>query len=469
MTISNALAFKVANDQELFERANQEGVKDLVEQHEKAYQALDVREAFSRLGEAGELLQLAYAGSKGHKSASRVLEVSTSFQNFVGEVEISGHLFLGQIVRAINITQVALEVMNKPIEGKAQKALTILANCAELAAEMEKHAGVLVTKADALWSKAQAALLAVQDDETDVTQKQGENKKQLENLEAKRKQLESMTRDLAKSVAEAREDQIRAELAEKDARNKAFTLGVLKEVMRPLGEVVNTGIMVANPSAAAANVAVQVGKAIAAPAKQEGKSDHDPATKAEAASKDEQRALNEAIAKSAESAIKAREIKAKWLEKQLEANAELAEAVAKLQSLGMGKNDLAKAVQSLSVAVKTLGRIQSIFVNVKVFWGNVNMSCQTLKGRVSDVNLYADIDEAEYIRGLISFKLSWLALGKRCYLGKKEVEKAGKRIDFLMSHLPDQDEAAALLGSLANDIQYRILENNKEIEKAKPK
>lgn len=469
MTVSNYAAFNVTSAQELYERANQEGIKAAVEYHEKAFETLDVKGALSRLSEVGELMHLAYAGCKGHKSSTEVLKVSTSYQNFIADAEISGNVFLEQILRAIKITKIALDVMHKPIEGKAQKALELISKCAEFAAEMEQCADKLANQANTLCTTAQAALLAVQDDETGAINKQEKNRKLIEALEAKRKQLESMTRDYAKSVAESREDQVRAELAEKDARNKAFTLGILKEVMKPLGELANTGIMVANPTAAAVGVAAQVGKALATPEKQEGKSDSSAKAAADVPSKEEQRALNEAIAKSAESAIKARAEKTKWLEKQIEANAELAESIAKLQSLGTGKNDLAKAVQALSVAVTTLGRIQTIFVNVKVFWGNVNTSCKSLKGRVSDVNTYANIDEGQYINDIKSFGLTWFALGKRCYLGQLEVKRARERVGYLISHLPDQDEASSLIGSLATDIQNKIKEDNKLLENAKPR
>ncbi|MFI5343267.1 MAG: hypothetical protein ACHQUC_03505 [Chlamydiales bacterium] len=150
----------------------------------------------------------------------------TAYQPLVGDSLVTTSSFVQASLTALRIHKAALRI----VEKDSNKAVNFLTNCAELARQMAEESDKLVKRAEAMCNQASEALIAATKDEVDTETARKAILKEIANLKATEAKLKQLTEDLTSDIAEAQAEERKAAKEAKDARNKAFIIGLLSAV-----------------------------------------------------------------------------------------------------------------------------------------------------------------------------------------------------------------------------------------------
>eukprot|EP01084_Bolivina_argentea_P267113 453328_1 len=97
------------------------------------------------------------------------------------------------------------------------------------------------------------------------------------------------------------------------------------------------------------------------------------------------------------------------------------------------KNQLQRTLKSLETAIGTLGKIQVIFNNTRVFWEGVEANCKACSRIASDVKVFADFADDEDIQEeikneIVDSTLKWFVLAKVNFYVKKKMYNSNNSI-----------------------------------------
>jgi len=145
---------------------------------------------------------------------------------------------------------------------------------------------------------------------------------------------------------------------------------------------------------------------------------------------------------------------------------ELSETVSELAGMGVKHNSLQKAIKSLEIAIKTLGKIKVIFDNTRVFWIGVEKNCKKIVENADTVKEMADMDEDLMIEAIAESALNWFILGKANHTAKEAISEVDKGMDKIMSNLPSEEEASKMIPALSDEMKSLLLEEVKALKDA---
>jgi len=163
----------------------------------------------------------------------------------------------------------------------------------------------------------------------------------------------------------------------------------------------------------------------------------------------------------------ARQARIEWQQKQLDNNAELAETVQKLANAKDSKDGLDKAIFGLDLAIKSLGRVKTIFLNAQVFWIGVQKHAKSLVIDQEEIRDYAEDEDlrSEYMRASVDSGLSWISIASILRDAALQIQKVDEGVDEVMSDLPTESEARTLIDELRREITEDIKIDNENLKK----
>ena len=207
----------------------------MIEATANNYHTIDISTAMTNLGNVGEILKLAYAGSKGFTCSTSTLKILSRYQTMIKNTYVTSSSFVGACLKALQLHKMALAMAEK---GKIDSALKMIEKCADLAKTMADECGKLVTEATELCKLSEEALLSAQNDENvSVKEKERINQVMTES-KAKQAEMEIITKQLHDQIEDYNKKM--AEVARKadDARRKEFILSVVSTITAPLTKLI---------------------------------------------------------------------------------------------------------------------------------------------------------------------------------------------------------------------------------------
>lgn len=477
-------------------------VSTIVESQSENFHRLNVKDAMSNLNQIGQLLRLAYAGSKGFPCSNEIVTILLDYQQLITNSDLACGKFVSTCIGALKSHKFALELTNK---DKVPLALRQLSKCERDAGQMIIASQQLVTDSEKLCNQAKKAMQTATSDETISTAKKSEIKKTLSDLAEREASLSSRTKDLQAMINDAKQREVQALREAQAAEKKNLFLSVIGAVGKIITTVVpkigGSNESKNNPIPAMTN-AVQTliaektkiqselntaeeqlavkrvkfetseSKEVKAQLQEEIVLLELSVRKKQEALKGQGSALEEAQknlkAKSENATQRASEAGQKKLElqrEQLEANADLAGSVAKLKGLTQETDDLSKAIASLEITIKTLGKVTTVFTNTRMFWEGVQMHCQALTRSIEDCKEIADEPDlrGEFIEAIQASGYSWLALGQINWTASLAITDVRLGVNKVVCNLPTKEEATAMIEPLTVSMLSQIEEERKKI------
>ena len=377
----------------------------------RRYQTIDISETMQKLSTVGDLIRLSLAGSQGFKCSVPIMEISCNYQTLINNSFMASTKFMEVSLQSIKKHELALLCVEK---NKPEKALEQVSKTAEMAAQMEGISSELVLEATQLSDLAKTALLLATEDNVVTKEEKEKTEKLLVELDAGKQELAETSKQLSKNIEEerAKEQQIARQAHEQ--RNKK--VGIFDTVIE-----VATG--------------------------QSGR----------------QAALDQQKARELdEKELKVAEARRQLQQQQLEANAKLRESVTLLQGTAVHKDSLESSIVALEITVQTLGKIRTVFENVRVFWCGVKEHCKKLSD-VEEIKDKLEIDHEEFILSIQESGLGWLALGKVNYVASVAMSEVAKTLASHMKDLPTSSKAPKLIEDLSQKLLSQIENDDRVI------
>lgn len=483
-------------------------IKVKVKDNEENFCRINIAQAMTHLTQVGPLLQIALAGSKGHSCSKPITEIIVNYQHLVGNTLVTCGAFVSSCLAALRSHKLALTLANKQ---KMPKALDLIKSCGDLANAMEIKSQELVEESTKLWELSKNGLLTATENSVMTIEARQKVKQMINELNESQAALMQQTADLAAEIEEEKLREEKADREAQDAREKAFIIGLTSAIAQPVASLAGVAIkqgMASDPGSAGLSIAnglmqeleknktkkeeqkktlttelTELEKNLAKKTEELKTSKNKDTVNQEIAGlnseiegkkksiQDSSGAIKKIQdqldnqAKAAENkAAAAAERRAKLSAEKRQANAELAKTVEKLKNTKVKKNNLEHSIQCLEVTIHTMGKVVTIFENVRIFWKGVHNHCQSLadtKGieLVADPDLIEEFSEQVKISGL-----SWLALGKINLTASRGIEAVKGSIDSIMNNIPDDNKALELVQTVSGTILKALEQEDKLLE-----
>merc|ERR1712048_141937 len=310
------------------------------------------------------------------------------------------------------------------------KAMIFVSKCATVAAEMQVESKKLADRADGLVKTTEnAVILALKEANLSKQEREKINTRMGEAKE-KREQLEKMQAHYKIKLEEARQREAEAVQKADAERQRNFALALIK---------------------CAANTVNVVG-ALADSLSGGGKGGNDK-------EQDKQKADNGLDARVLALTKERQDID----KKMFEAAEDLSKTVTELAGMGVKHSSLQKAIKSLEVAVKTLGKIKVVFDNTRVFWIGVEKNCKEIVENADTLKILAGVDDDMAIETIAESALNWFVLGKVSYTAKHAISEMDKKMDKIQSNLPNEAEAQKMIPDLSKKMEMVCAEEMKAL------
>lgn len=486
--------------------AIQEVSKD-VENIQKTYRTINVKAAMSNFIQVGQLLQLAYAGSKGHKCSEKIVQILIDYQPLVNNSMIACETFVQSSLMALKYQMVAIKIGETKGLSDAMK---IISKCAELAGKMAGESKKLVDQSQQLWNLSKEALVVATQDENLSYVAKKDLEKNLADMKAQEEVMKKRKADLTKDIKAQKEKEKEAAKKADKQQQKAFVLSLVSTFMKPLQVLDTVGKLLTGAAGdketGEKNIAKEKFKTIIKTAQEEHtkrsadliKTEEELAIKKvqlnnkkkenggiEQVNKlEEEVAVLEARVRAYKDAVSASEDKFKSVIDQLniqadnylqqeakaaktiidlrklkrEANSSLAESVIKLQHMNKEKDELGKAIRSLEVTVKTLGKVIDTFEDTRIYWEGIEKQCQALTDKdIFQIYIENDMKD-DFMHELQGAAIRWLSLAKINLEARNAMENVKEFTSSIIKNLPTKEEADKLIDKLSKEILAEISE-----------
>jgi len=392
--------------------------RNFVMKEQRKYYEIDVSDAMYKLATCGTLIQLSYASTDGFKCQKDVAKLLSAYGTLVKDSYLAAAKFVVASITALEYHRLALKVIHK----KASVSIKFVAKCSKLAKEMAVVAGNLSVKAGELTQLAEKALVNAVEDKSVSTKEREQIRKALAAAKAESERLTTLAKQTAAALEQVKQDEAKA-IKDANAESKrAFVSDCVKTVCTG-GVYVLTG-------------------------------------------KDKKKGGGKTAADRAFLLTKQKHEMQKNL---IEQNANLAKSVSQLGSYRGTENRLQRALHSIEIAIKTLGKIKVIFANTKVFWEGVQANCNrlvTIGDNVEEYAIDAELFEDEIKASIIDSGVTWFVLCKVNYDAKQAIVQVDKGMDAILNDLPTESEAVKLVDELSRSMKKALKDENKKIQQA---
>lgn len=248
LTNANSLNLGELTNMEMALSSNNQLAK-MIEAKASNYHTVDISMAMTNLGNVGDILKLAYAGSKGFPCSTSTLKILSRYQTMIKNSYVTSSSFVGACLKALQLHKLALVMAEK---GKMDSSIKMLEKCAELAKTMAEESGKLVKEATDLCNLSEEALLTAQNDENVSKDEKERIKKMMTESTARQAEMEIKTKQLHDQIEDYKQKM--AELARKadEERQKEFFLKMISAITEPLNKITESASKVAGSVAGAA-------------------------------------------------------------------------------------------------------------------------------------------------------------------------------------------------------------------------
>lgn len=524
ITYPTTCAFKNVSDFD--EAVKIEGVLQIVDGYMKSLQVINIKKTMIELTKVGELVQFAYAASKGFKCSRAIVKTLSSYQTLIIDTFSVSECFAKTSLTALQYHSLALKCAqneNVPLAKRFETSLKAIARCAETAGLMVIESEKLILKAGELCKTSEEALLAATEDETISTEQKKAVEKTLVEVHEREEFLKNQTNGLQRAILEENEREAIALKEAKEARDMKMKIALVTAFALPLAGAVGAvggiacgGIacgstalgglatvgknalpemnsLISQLSQAHENIAKEKEKETEA-LKEVQKQLAALKVRLNHAGNEDKALIEEEIAKLEIESVsittkletqnnaskevgdlldkerkiaedRASEIakrRAELQREQIKANADLAESITKLQNLSLEKDDLSAAISTLGLMVKTLGKVKTIFENTRLFWINIQRHCKEL-ANIDMIKDYADLEMMEdFIEEIKSSGLNWLALGRINHAACISMNEVKEGVNKIMSDLPSKDEALNLIKAFSYSAMLEDIKEDTE-------
>ena len=416
----------------------------------KNYHSVDIYDAMKSLENVGQVLKLAYAGSKGFSCSTSTTQILTTYQRMIKNSSSTLTSFVEACLSALKNFKLALKMVEK---DKLDASLKWIEKCSEEAKIMAQECEILVREATDLSNLSGDALIDAHKDENISHSERERIKQMIVESRAKQAEMDVKTKQLHEQIAEARQKQ--AEFSDKadTERLRKFCLNVLASTLEPVNNAVeksflsitSSAVKFAEASLSALNQQLEKNAELpdSSSASQDDKRDH-------------QSSSLSALVEQENLMIK---LKNDLQKEEREANAEIARIGELLKGLSKQGDDLSASILSLELAIAALGKIRTTFENTRQFWRGVEKQCKKLTKTEILRELNSDPSfKEDFIMELNKTGLSWFTLAKINYFALLVIQKVDQKSDSIISNLPTKQEALEIVQKDADMILKSLTE-----------
>ena len=466
---------------------------------QKGYYHVDVQKTMRDLLQVSDLLRAAWSGAIGHPCASNIIGMTANYQELVKQSLVTSGVYAQNCVQAIKFHGAAVKLLQS---NKVEPALKILSQCEKAADVMVQHTEGLVQLCSQLVQQSTESLKQATLDHSGSEAEKRKILKEIEEQEANKAEMEARKTQLRASIQEKKEEEERMMNRADSARTRSTIMGLVSTAVSAFSPVKwAKSIFSSKTSKAAESISSHFGSQLSEQNKEqsaikrelnrinvrlENMQADDPemenirSRKLDLedqlqASEAEVNELKEELKRQSQAAAQegdqfaAREAelaqqRAELQKLEVDTLGSLAKSVEVSKHLRVGRDQIEKAITSLQVVIKVLGKIQTAFSNTKMFWEGVKANCAALKER-EILRTYIEsklIDEA--LEEMYQSALQWMTLGCISKRACEAMEVSAQSIDKHMSDLPDSGEADAVLRSpLMDNLLLQITEEQRAI------
>lgn len=434
-------------------------LKLAIDETARNYHTIDVYDAMRNLENVGQILRLAYAGTKGFSCSTSTTKILINYQRMIKNSSSTLASFVEACLSALKNYKLALKMVEK---DKLDVSLKWIENCSVEAKKMADECEKLVREATDLSNLSGDALIDAHKDENISHSERERIEQRRVESQSKRAAMDAKIIKLHEEIADARQKQAEISAKADTERLRAFCLKVITCSLAPVNNVVEASASVLSIASSASNAAKLVVKSAEAglnvlnkqltkdaespdssSARQDEKNDHQSSTLS-------------ALVEQENLII---QLKNDLQKEEREANAEIAKIGELLKGLSKQGDDLSASILSLELAIAALGKVRTTFENTRQFWLGVEKQCKKLT-KIEDLReLNSDPSlKEEFIIELNNTGLSWLTLGKINYCALLAIQKVDQTSDSIMNNLPTKQEALEIVQKDADMILKSLTE-----------
>lgn len=492
-------------------------IKKSVDGNTNTYQSINIADAMSKLTQVGQLIQLAYTSSKGFNCSTTVIKLFADYQSLIKESLSTTGTFVQTCLWSLGKYRMALVLANKlsSVDGndsvqKVNKIFSIIQQTADLAKSMAEESAKLVEKSDKLITISKEALVAANSDEVKTTEEKKKAEEEAKALSARQEKLTSMQTSLTQDIIDQKEKETKLESEVKDLRDKAFITGIVSAVASAVGSVASALVASKTGSSKLGMIkesldsskdkvnenieaAKQQASEISTQITEKTKTVEEALKKLATLTTDADKVSQNKIIADLKSGIDTLNTQLSEKSKMLEEfqktatqitnvmdnqvkecqnsldqvyaqtnalkkelrdnNAELAGVIKSLDNTEVRENNLKSSISSLRITIASLGKIKTVFENVRLFWLGVEKQCNALNN-VQSIKDAADIDKDEFTNQIKLAGLSWLSLAKINLVANDSMKISNSSVDNIMSDLPKDD---AQIKKLVDTLKVKLL------------
>jgi uncharacterized coiled-coil DUF342 family protein len=474
------------------------------------FQAIDVNATMKNLANVGNVIKLAYAGSKGFKCSEQTILILSEYQSLIHNSFSTMNAFVQSCLSALKYHKAAILLAEKE---KFPQAIKIISKCAELAVKMAQESQKLVDEADKLINRSTEALQAAHSDENITRRQRDEIIRTMNEARVRQKELQTETEELHKQISEFKKEKAENAGRIETEREQAKQLALIGAITQPIIEFVKAarpGLSVQNAENSNGNSSnnsqaeyldrlnskletLKKTHEDIENRKKELQASNEPNLSEQIQNLEkEKKKIEEKISQTESQIAKIHEsntqsnssrnnvnaavdqltrkeenitrLVSNLQEKQRKDNAELAGLTVRLKSLRTERNDLDASIIALEITIKALGKVKTTFLQTKQFWIGVTEECKKL----ADIGVIETFCEAELQEQLLEelkkSALNWLSLGKINYTAATAIRSVTRNIDNTMSNLPSKREALELVQREADLILNSLQQENFAIQ-----
>ena len=405
LTTKGMFDLKVWDD--IGERCKKEEIASVIDNRVQLFYPINTELAIRKLIQLGDLLQLAYAGSRSYGACSvHVIKVVSVYQELVKKTVASCTRLTNVVLQALSFHKPALIYAEKEKPGKA---IAFLGKCVKPAGDMADECGRMMAEIEAMCSSVMGALRKLNDNFTGADEEKLMIVDRINKLDKYIETKIQKANELEAKVEEALK--IKAEEINTSGQHNNNKLKLVYNLLGPISYIESN------------------------------------------------------------SEIKSNELKLFLQNESRNVNDDLQDSIECLKTIDYSTSDITTSLVCLEVSIKLLEKIRTMFSNGKLFWNSVRRNSKVLaKTRASDELRDYDVFEAckkAFINEIKTSGLGWLASGKICRQAALDIRNHTHGGVCTDTNLFEPRECSKLIQGLSDALIGDILEENEKIEDVK--
>jgi len=478
-------------------------VSQIVQDRIDTYYSIDPLKAMEGLGQVGQFLRLALAGSKGYPCSEQIIRILSLYQTVIFDTAAASNRFISTSLRALQLHFMALTL---PQDASLETIVQVVGPSKELALKMVEETDKLIKSTEAVSDAATVALQEATKNQNVSAEELRQLEKTLKAQEVSKAKFEATKAALETDIQTLIREEKQAEHEERKAFRVASAVSVVSTLLEPVTlaiggietvaklltslskkkdasqatQEMNNAITKLKSKIAEKEIElakkrvdldhvngeekVQLEKEIAVLETQIQQLEKD-SEQQQISFRSLQDRMDQRVRNRQEKLTRIIEHKRALLEQDRQATVALAGNLAQMKSVAQQQNTISQAVVSLDITLQNLGRIRTAFEKARGFWKSMADQSDALLFDAKNVKDLAILGfRKQVVEKIFDSGINWLALGRLSEKASLTIEAAKESVNAAMDNLPSEKQAAALVDKLTSELGHELDQERTRLE-----